>query len=548
MSLPSPIPDNPLRWDGWRSYTSQNLYERLCLDFQSNPGADQIEENCRMLLVWWQKKLPLKNQPSNPMAQLLRSGMDDAPHSLAEARASLLDSAKRAEHDAWILSGLKEGAYAELGKFLNFALAHGSLSSHDEKNLMRVAEETGLTGEEAVRFIDNKLKERGLSREQPDSSPAAAPSAAAPGDSFAEFRKLLHMSRLCLDGEEMTDDQRDAMCNLGESLGLTGGQAEDLIDEYLDEMSGLPPLPAAPPARASQPSRPVPQSKPVGPAAKPAPSPKPAAEPAVQKRVAVVFEPLPREEEVRQFPAFASLIGMEMLLAPSGRFHLGSTAHDSAPNERPVSLVAVNCFYMSRFPVTNAQYEAFDPGHRIKRPDWADDNHPVVLVSSLDAAKFCTWLSNREKRACRLPTEAEWEYAARSGDGRIFPWGMALTGGDVANFADKNSPVAWRDPNIDDGYAQSSPVGAYPAGAGPFGHEDLAGNVWEWCRDYYAPYPETNTVERINPHGPPTGARRVLRGGSWKSRSTNLRSSTRAFNIPTFSSNDVGFRVVCECK
>ena len=76
MTLPNPLPDSPLKWDGWRSYNSSNPYERLCLDAESNPSEEHIQENYRLLLVWWQKKLPLKNQPSNPMAQLLRSGMD----------------------------------------------------------------------------------------------------------------------------------------------------------------------------------------------------------------------------------------------------------------------------------------------------------------------------------------------------------------------------------------------------------------------------------------------------------------------------------------
>jgi formylglycine-generating enzyme required for sulfatase activity len=237
-----------------------------------------------------------------------------------------------------------------------------------------------------------------------------------------------------------------------------------------------------------------------------------------------------------------------MRLVTSGRFELGSNAPEAAPNEKPVSKVAINCFYLSRFPITNAQYEIFDPEHRVKRPQWADNNHPVVLVTSLEAMKFCLWLSERDKRTYRLPTEAEWEYAARGRDGRAYPWGMSLRSGTVANFADKSSAFAWKDPDIDDGYPQSSPVGAYPAGVGPFGHEDLAGNVWEWCRDFYAPYPETSGRERVNPIGPGQGLQRVLRGGSWKSRSTNVRCSSRAFNAPGFASNDVGFRVVCECK
>ncbi|HWB59291.1 MAG TPA: hypothetical protein VG733_07355, partial [Chthoniobacteraceae bacterium] len=90
MSLPSPIPDNPIRWDGWKFYNSENFYERLCLSFDSNPSDHQIEDHCRQLLVWWQKKLPLKNQPSNPMAQLLRAGLDEAPQCLVEARTELL--------------------------------------------------------------------------------------------------------------------------------------------------------------------------------------------------------------------------------------------------------------------------------------------------------------------------------------------------------------------------------------------------------------------------------------------------------------------------
>ena len=78
ISLPNPLPDNPLRWDGWKLYNSSNYYERLCLSFDSNASNEQIEDNCRQLLVWWQKKLPLKNQPSNPVSQLLRAGLDEA--------------------------------------------------------------------------------------------------------------------------------------------------------------------------------------------------------------------------------------------------------------------------------------------------------------------------------------------------------------------------------------------------------------------------------------------------------------------------------------
>jgi hypothetical protein len=126
-------------------------------------------------------------------------------------------------------------------------------------------------------------------------------------------------------------------------------------------------------------------------------------------------------------------------------------------------------------------------------------------------------------------------------DGRTFPWGEAFDSGHYANFADKRTSFAWRDATIDDGYAETSPVGSYARGASPFGIEDMAGNVFEWCLDFFEAY---RGKEKVNPRGPATGAKRNYRGGSWKSRAGSLRATARQSNLPEYSSNDVGFRIV----
>src|SRR2546425_6399001 len=126
--FPVPLPDDPHKWEGWNNYKSPNFYERLCLDPHANPSNELIEERCRELLVWWQKKLPLKNQPSNPMAQLLRQGLDEAPHYLAEARTKLLNPEERARIDSELEFEVIGRALAEFNKLLGFTLADKMLS------------------------------------------------------------------------------------------------------------------------------------------------------------------------------------------------------------------------------------------------------------------------------------------------------------------------------------------------------------------------------------------------------------------------------------
>jgi formylglycine-generating enzyme required for sulfatase activity len=529
MNFPIPLPDDPRKWTGWSRYNSPDLYERLCLDPQSNPSNELIEERFRELLVWWQKKLPLKNQPSNPLAQLLRSGLEESSHFLTEARVQLLNPERRQELDNEIAAQAQKVAMAEFHKYLTFALNDKILTPHEEKTLLQLGRENGLRDEQMLELIESELLESGAARfvpPTPEEIAASTKKNSATLDPKEDFMRMLRLSGLDADG--MTDDQRDAFINVAENLGLEPGDAEDLVDLYLEEID------------------PLTGSRPL--ATVPAISPKPAAMSAkgvIAAPAPVVLTPMDAATERAKYPKFINTIDGEMLLVPSGTFNMGSDAPDAAPNERPVTSVTLSCFYLSRHPITNAQYELFDPSHARKRAPGSGERHPVVYVSSGEAIKFCQWLTSRERRRYRLPTEAEWEYAARGSDGRKFPWGNEQGRGDLANFADRNTVFAWSDREIDDGFAESSPVGAFPLGASPFGIEDMAGNVWEWCLDFSEAY---RGSAKTNPRGALSGAKRIYRGGSWKSRFHSLRATTRGSNTPNYACNDLGFRIVCECE
>ena len=541
MPLPLPLPDDPRKWDGWRAFDSANYYERLCFSPGENPSDALIEDQCRQLLVWWQKKLPLKSQPSNPIAQLLWSGMDAAPQKLSQARSELLRPESRVRIDAEIRAKRREVGLLEFRRFLDFALSDNILTKEEESSLRKLGEEKGLSGSDMDATIEGELQTRGAKRldEIPAPSPVApaVPATrrirAGRGSPADEFKRMLSLSGL--DSDSMTDDQRDAFINMAENLGLDAGDAEDMVDEYLDgtEQRAAPAAkvtPLTPPARAGA-------ARPQGPGGTQRVAP---VTPTVAAPTALSVD-----EERARYPNFSSeAIDQPFVLIPSGSFMMGSTSSGAAANEQPTAKVNLTRFFISRHPITNEQYELFDPSHRSKRLVKADKRHPVVYVSSLEAIKFCQWLSSRERKRYRIPTEAEWEFAARGTDGRTYPWGETTSRGDLANFADANTAFAWSDRAVNDGFAETSPVGAFPRGASPFGVEDMAGNVWEWCLDFYEAY---KVAEKTNPQGPRAGSQRILRGGSWKSRFNSLRASARSFNAPNFAANDVGFRVVCEC-
>ncbi|MHC4974023.1 MAG: formylglycine-generating enzyme family protein [Planctomycetota bacterium] len=278
-------------------------------------------------------------------------------------------------------------------------------------------------------------------------------------------------------------------------------------------------------------------------------------------------------------------IGMTLVLIPEGEFRMGSPASDTdqQPNESPPHRVRITRpFYLGRHEVTVANFRAFveATGYRTEAerdekggfgidfetatvrqgssivwhspgfPGFRQgDDHPVLLISWRDAEAFCRWLSQKEGRSYRLPTEAEWEYAARGGTTTTYWTGNApadLRG--AANLADasleKAVPAAkWAEP-WDDGHAFTAPVGSLRPN--PFGLHDMHGNVWEWCLDRHSnEYYRTSPVE--DPQGPETGAFRAIRGGGWFNPARQNRSAQRIYFAPTFRYCLLsGFRVLLE--
>jgi formylglycine-generating enzyme required for sulfatase activity len=166
------------------------------------------------------------------------------------------------------------------------------------------------------------------------------------------------------------------------------------------------------------------------------------------------------------------------------------------------------------------------------------EEHPVIMVTWYGSNAYCQWVGGQ------LPTEAQWEYAARSSGGNIFPWGDDFEGTRL-NYCDNNCEFDWKDETVDDGYARTAPVGSYPAGDSWVGAQDMAGNVWEWTADWYeANYYESSPIN--NPTGPAIGDFKVLRGGSWDNNPYVVRGANRSVNAPDFRFSVVGFRCVVE--
>jgi formylglycine-generating enzyme required for sulfatase activity len=258
-----------------------------------------------------------------------------------------------------------------------------------------------------------------------------------------------------------------------------------------------------------------------------------------------------------------------MVLIPAGLFEMGIDAVDTLDactesmgsfcssgllkNSVPAHTIYLDDYFIDVYEVTNREYAACVNAGACTPPtetssatrdayygNSAYDNSPVVQVAWADADIYCAW------NDARLPTEAEWEKAARGPEGFPYPWGISFEGS-FMNFCDINCASNYANANFDDGYADTAPVGSFPEGVSPYGVHDMAGNVFEWVADWFEDdYYESLEERVVNPEGPDTrptsGDQRVLRGGSWDVFDIIAHATYRGHRYATTVDYDYGFR------
>ncbi len=243
------------------------------------------------------------------------------------------------------------------------------------------------------------------------------------------------------------------------------------------------------------------------------------------------------EEQALKEMTITLAAGVEMVLmrVPAGEFMMGSQDTDKGAydNEKPLHQVHLDEYWIGKYPVTNRQFQAYfqqsgqPKGWKFER---GQEQHPAVYVSWQDAAAFCAWAGKVSGQKLRLPSEAEWEKAARWTDQRIYPWGNQPPDKTLANYFEQ--------------FNGTTPVGKFsPHGDSPYGCADMAGNVWEWAADWYDENYYKKTPKN-NPAGPAKGEARVLRGGSFLNYDWVVRCASRSWLDPYNRLGFIGFRVV----
>lgn len=270
-----------------------------------------------------------------------------------------------------------------------------------------------------------------------------------------------------------------------------------------------------------------------------------------------VWAPLVVAEDSRP-DEFVNSLGMSFRLMSGGTFPMGSESVASQSDEKPIHDVVVSSFYMGVFEVSQDEYDRVMGSNP---SEYGEPEHPVIRVTWENAVDFCLRLSELEGRSYRLPTEAEWEYAARAGHyDWEYVWGNERTPliNDVAHANVKDDSFAevedygsllyqFGSPFLgyDDGFEDLAPVGSFPAN--DFGLHDMGGNVAEWCLDVYGRYYYRESTTE-NPTGPESGPDRVMRGGSWLAGEKYARVTGRFRDSASFTSPSIGFRCMLEVE
>lgn len=256
------------------------------------------------------------------------------------------------------------------------------------------------------------------------------------------------------------------------------------------------------------------------------------------RRAAEAQYPRTRVQGDEMILTFAPGLWTTLVRVPSGEFPMGSnpaTDPQARKDELPQHRVYLSEYYIGKYPVTNEQYAAFLESAQRSSPaalPAGKATHPVVNVSWEDALAFCRWLAAATGRPFRLPTEAEWEKAARGFEARLYPWG---DGWDASRL------------NGDGSQGDTTPVGRHsPESDSPYGIADMAGNVWEWCMDWYASsiYRRRGSTMPGDPPGPTDGEGCVVRGGAFDTSPRSARCAHRNWFYPHNRRDNVGFRLV----